>query len=194
MLLIAAVFLVSVAFGFALNHLVLRRIRSDPARALALAASRAVFYAPSLVDVGHGVHLPSPLLVTLAYSVREFGPELDVVVFLLPVSVFLGSLALSRSKRFGLWFCALVTAHLILFWALPVTFDSFDARAAWFSVNALPWYPLQQLHLPVTRSGLLTLPNALGWLWCLLVWVVLYGLLAMALTRLTSGSSAKNLS
>src|SRR5258705_12236558 len=94
-LITAAMLFGSVAVGFALNRFVLVKITSGLDKAIAFAASRAIFYAPALVDVGHGVHLPSPLLIALAYSFREFGPELDVVTFLLPITVFLGSLALS---------------------------------------------------------------------------------------------------
>jgi hypothetical protein len=188
MLIIAAMLFGSVALGFALNRFVLVRITPGPIKAIALAASRAVFYAPSLVGVGHGGPFPSTLLlIGVAYLVREFRPELDERTFLLPIVVFLGSLALSWSKRFGLWFCALAAAHLTLFWVLPFTFfSSFDARLAWFAVNGLPLYPLEHLNLPITRSGWLTMPNALGWVWCLAVWVILYGSLAMALTRLTA--------
>ncbi len=186
-LITVAMLLGSVATGFALNRFVLVRIAPGPKRAIAFAASRAVFYAPSLVDVGHGFHLPSPLLIALAYSVLEFGPELEAPTFLLPIVVFLGSLALAWSKPAGLWFCGLAAAHLTLFWALPFAFSSFDTRIAWLSVNALPWYPLHYLNFPVTRSGWLTLPNALGWVWCLVIWTALYGLLAIGLARLSGG-------
>jgi hypothetical protein len=185
-LILVAPILGSAAIGFALNRFVIRRIARDPARALASAAARAVFYAPSLVHFGHGVHLPAPLLLVLVYSQRQFGPELGLLTFVLPGCVFVASLAAAWSRRFGLWFCGLVTAHLILFCFLPFALPSFEARLALFSVNAFPWYPLHHfLHLPVTEYGGLTLPNEIGWVWCLAVWLALYALLAAALARLT---------
>ena len=191
-LIVVAPILGSVAIGFALNRFVIRRIASGPARALASAASRAVFYAPSLVHFGHGVHFPVPLLMVLAYSQRQFGPELGLLTFLLPASVFIASLAVALSRRFGLWFCGLVTTHLALFCVLPFALPSFEARLALFAVNVFPWYPLHHfLKLPVTEYGWLTLPNEIGCVWCLAVWLVLYALLAAALARLTLGSTGR---
>jgi hypothetical protein len=186
-LLIVGPLVVSVALGLALNRFVLNRMAPGGARAFALAASRAIFFAPAIEHMGHGVHLPAPLLVVLAYSQREFGPELGLPTFLLPVIVFAASLAMSRSRRFGLWFMGLITAHLTLFVALVFLIPSRDARFALFLVNALPWYPLHHwLKLPVTEYGLLILPNQAGWIWCLVVWLVVYALLALALVRLAS--------
>ena len=209
---VAALLLGSAAIGFALNRFVLRRITPSPTRAVAFAASRATFYAPSFVHLGHGFHLPAPPLLVLAESLHEFGPPLDPPTFLLPGIVFLGSLALAASKRFGLWFCGLLAAHLALFCALPLALLSWGATpflwvatlappiaalSPWeitravLSVNAFPYFLLQHfLHLPVTEFGWLMLPSHIGWLlWCLGVWLALYGLLALALTRLTLRSS-----
>jgi len=97
-LLVIGPMLASAAAGFALNRFLLGRIGNPHAKAIALAASRAVFYAPSLEHVGHGVHLPMPVLLVLVYSQREFGPEIDLLTILLPLVVFVGSLAVSYSK------------------------------------------------------------------------------------------------
>ena len=190
LLIIAGMLAASAAIGFALNRFVLARMKPGPKKAIAFAFSRAVFYAPALADLGHGVLAPSPLSIAVAYSFREFGPELDVMTFLFPTVVFLTSLAFAWSKAFGWWFSALAGAHLALFWGLPLAFDSFDTRVALLSVNALPWYPLHYLNLPTTRFGLFTFPNGLGWMWCLVVWTLAYGLLAIALMRLTAKRAA----
>src|SRR5258708_1308679 len=110
-----APFLVSVAIGLVLNRFVLTKISNRPKRMLALAASRAIFYAPSIEHLGHGVHLPIPLLVVLAYSQRQFGPELGLLTFLLPIVVFVASLAVAVAKRFGLWFVGFITIHFTMF-------------------------------------------------------------------------------
>jgi len=39
-----------------------------------------------------------PVLLVLVYSQREFGPEIDLLTILLPLVVFVGSLAVSYSK------------------------------------------------------------------------------------------------
>ena len=182
----------SAAIGFALNRFLLSRISNPRTKALAFAMSRAIFYAPSLEHVGHGVHLPMPVLLVLLYSQLEFGPELGLLTFLLPSLVFVGSLTISYSKRLGFWFSALVAAHLGLLGILPFLLSDFDARLKLFSVNALPWYPLHHfLKLPVTEYGWLTLPNEIGWIWCLAVWLAFYALLAAVLTRLTLRSTGR---
>jgi hypothetical protein len=94
-LIIPALFLASVVLGFAINRFAVSRIGSPVARAIALALSRAVFYAPSIIHIGHGAHLPYPLLLALVSSFDQFGVELDVLVFALPVAVFGGSLLFS---------------------------------------------------------------------------------------------------
>ena len=182
---------VSVALGVALNRFALSRMEPGRARAFALAASRAIFFAPAIEHVGHGIHLPMPLLVALAYSQREFAVEPGFLTFLLPTIVFVASLAVARSTLFGLWFSGLVSAHLAVFVALAFLMPSFHARLALFGVNVAPWYPLHQwLKLPVTEYGWLILPNQFGWAWCLAVWLIVYALLAYALARLTVRSSA----
>jgi len=96
---IAACLSGSAAIGFLLNRFVFSRIASNSIKAVALAISRAVFYAPSLVNVSHGVLLPFPLLLALEnHLFHEFGVDLDVFVFLLPGIVFLGSLAVAWFK------------------------------------------------------------------------------------------------
>ena len=136
MLIIAAMLFGSVALGFALNRFVLVRITSGPRKAIALAASRAVFYAPLLVEVGHGIHLPFPLLIALAYSVREFGPELEVLNFLLPIVVFLGSLAdgLEMAGQYG------GNARQIVFYR-----DNFVAIRRAYCRRFRPWSNRQRL-------------------------------------------------
>ena len=188
-LLIIGPLLGSAAIGFALNRFVLGRISNPLRRALAFAVSRAIFYAPSLEDVGHGVFFPIPVLLVLVYSQREFGPELDLLTFLLPMVVFAGSLAISYSKLLGAWFAALVAIHTVVLGILPFQLSNFDARLNLFAVNALPWYPLHFLSVPVTRYGWLTLPNEIGWVWCVAIWLLFYAVLAAALTRLTLRST-----
>jgi hypothetical protein len=183
--------LVSVALGVALNRFALGKMEPGRARAFTLAASRAIFVAPAIEHIGHGIHLPMPVLVALAYSQREFAVKPGFLTFLFPTIVFVASLALARSRRFGLWFSGLVTAHLAVFVALAFLMPSFQARLALFGVNAAPWYPLHHwLKLPVTEYGWLILPNQSGWAWCLVVWLIVYALLAFALARLTLRSSA----
>jgi len=97
-MLLLVVLFASAAIGFALNRFVLRKITPCALRAVALAASRAIFYAPSLVEVGHGVHIPMPLLLTLENSRREFASPVDGLTFLLPCLVFLVSLVWDLSK------------------------------------------------------------------------------------------------
>jgi hypothetical protein len=171
---VSAWLLASIAAGFILNRFVLAPRLHGRVRAVALAVSRAVFYAPALVDVGHGVYIPSPLLLDVGYSFSDFGPELDVLSFLLPVTVLLGSLAVSRDRLSGGLFCGLEAGHLAVFGLLPLTFSSYDAAMDWLDLNQLPAWPLERFDLP----------DGLVWAWCLAAWAALYGLLALALARL----------
>lgn len=75
-------------------------------------------------------------------------------------------------------FIFLAVIHLALFVALPFTFSSFNDRVNWFAINAIPWWPLYKLGLPVTREGWLMTPDPLGWAWCALVWTGFYYLVA----------------
>jgi hypothetical protein len=186
-LLIVGPLVVSIALGLALNRYVLSKMAPGRVRAFALAASRAIFLAPAIEHIGHAIHFPMPLLVALAYSQREFSVELGFLTFLLPILVFAASLALARSRRFGLWFSCLITAHLALFVAVAFLMPSFHGRLALFVVNVAPWYPLHYwLKLPVTEYGWLILPNQAGWFWCMAIWLIVYALLAFALARLSS--------
>jgi hypothetical protein len=191
-------FLGSAALGFTLNRFILRRITPGPTKAIAFAASRAICYAPAIFHVAHGDYLAHPLLAHLVWmfllnlqgvtlsALHEIGWDLNLPTLLLPIAVFLGSLAVALSKRFGLWFSGLLAVHFALFFVLPFAQSSWHDRPVLFSVNAFPWYPLQYfLHLPGTQFNGLTLPGQFGWLWCLGVWLVLYGLLAIAFARLT---------
>lgn len=99
MLIIVAMLLGSVAVGFALNRFVLAKIAPGRNKVIALSISRAVFCAPSLINVGHGgVYLPFPLLLGIESAFHEFGPDLDVFIFLLPGIVFLWSLPTEMLK------------------------------------------------------------------------------------------------
>jgi hypothetical protein len=88
-------FLGSIAAGLALNIFVLRRISGSTIRAFALALSRAVFYAPAFVHLGHGAYIPCPLLFAVWNSFDEHGPRLGFSVIQLPGIVFLVSLAVA---------------------------------------------------------------------------------------------------
>lgn len=97
MLCLTSALLSSIGLGFVLNRLVLRRIPSGSVLSKpSLAASRAIFYAPAFIHIGHGAYLPAPLTIAVADSFREFGPELGVFTFLLPLTVFIGSLVVPR--------------------------------------------------------------------------------------------------
>jgi hypothetical protein len=88
-----------------------------------------------------------------------------------------------RTKIVWRWFFAFAFLHLALFAMLPLTLGTFEARTAWFSVNLIPWYPLERLGVLVTTYGWLTLPNEIGWVWCIFVWTALYGSLSVAAER-----------
>jgi len=89
-------------------------------------------------------------------------------------------------------FLALTVVHASLFIALPFSFSEFNDRVNWFAINAIPWWPLYKLGLPVFRSGWMITPNLLGWIWCAIVWVVFYwflsiGIIAFMTRRRMSG-------
>lgn len=86
----------STGVGFVLNRFVLKkRIRGQRLLAVTLAISRAAFYAPSVIHIGHGAYIPGPLLIAIYYSSLESGPELDLFVFLIPSIVLVVSLLIS---------------------------------------------------------------------------------------------------
>ena len=87
-------------------------------------------------------------------------------------------------------FAGLISLHGVLFVAIPFLLPDFDARIRLFSVNVLPWWPLHQLGLPVTRHGWLVMPNAAGYIWCLVVWLGTYAALAFTCGRLIRRSGA----
>lgn len=89
--LVASAFFLSAAVGFAVNRTILFKTTPSPARAIALAVSRAVFYAPAFIQIGHGARLPVPMLTALENP--------DFLTFLLPGLVFLGSLAWDSPKK-----------------------------------------------------------------------------------------------
>lgn len=68
--------------------------------------------------------------------------------------------------------------HAALFLVLPLTFSEFNDRVNWLAINAIPWWPLYKLGLPVTQPGWLMRPNIIGWTWCALVWIGFYFVLA----------------
>lgn len=84
-------FVASIATGFALNRFVINKITPGPKRSIALALSRAIFYAPSLAHIGHGAYLPMPLSLAIFYLFEDFGTEIDTLLILLPGIVFIGS-------------------------------------------------------------------------------------------------------
>ena len=73
--------------------------------------------------------------------------------------------------------------HAALFLVLPLSFSEFNDRVNWFAINAIPWWPLYKLGLPVTQQGWLMTPNVFGWAWCALVWIGFYYLLARGVAR-----------
>jgi len=79
-----------------------------------------------------------------------------------------------------------MAVHTVVFVALPFSFSSYNDFANWFAINAIPWWPLFKLGLPVTRPGWLLTPNALGWIWCAFVWVLFYYGMARLLVYLGS--------
>jgi hypothetical protein len=91
--------------------------------------------------------------------------------------------------RLFVWLGVLAGLHIFLFFGLPQILPSFWDRITVLSVNTLPWLPLHSLGLPVSRHGILPEPNAIGWLWCLVVWTSFYLAVAWLLTSLTSNST-----
>lgn len=81
-------------------------------------------------------------------------------------------------------FLVLITIHAIVFVLYPgYVLKGINERIAWFGVNAYPWWPLYQLGLPVSHRVALIRPNALGWAWSGLVWVLFYWGIARLLVR-----------
>ena len=198
LLLVAAYLLASVVLGFVLNRFVLRRIARGRTKAFALAASRAIFYAPSIIGVGHGGPIPFPLLMVPVLSYRGAHPTVDLMTFLLPGIVFLGSLAVAWSRRFGLLFFALLGAHVVVFGILPfaLTWAPSNSPRVLPRAGAFPWYLMQYLFdLPDIEIDWLMMPRQTGWqLWCVGVWLALYTTIAMVLARLTAHSSRPRMS
>ena len=190
LLLVAGHLAASVAVGFMLNRFVLCRIAPGRSKAVAVAASRAIFYAPSIIGVGHGGPIPFPLLMVPVLLYRGAHPTVDLMTFLLPGVVLLGSLAVAWSRRFGLWFSALLAAHVAVFGVLPFVMawapSNSPAVLSW--AGAFPWYLVQYLFdLPDIEIDWLMLPRPIAWqLWCMGVWLALYAVMAMVLARLTA--------
>jgi len=89
-------------------------------------------------------------------------------------------------------FLIFAAAHSAAFLLLPLSFSEFNDRVNWFAINAIPWWPLYRLDLPVTRHGWLMMPNTLGWLWCALIWTgFYYGLARIVVARLSRRHSAE---
>jgi len=93
-----------------------------------------------------------------------------------------------QPKLFVWWFSGLSISHLVLSLSLISVLPTFEARAAVVSVNIAPWLVLESLGLPVTNYGWFTLPNIIGWLWILLVWLCFYYVVAKVIVRLTRRS------
>lgn len=89
-----------------------------------------------------------------------------------------------EQKKILQWFLGFTALHVALFVVPPFFFESFNERVNWFAINAIPWWPLYKLGLPVTREGWLMMPNALGWAWCALVWTVFYFALARLVVKM----------
>jgi len=79
-------------------------------------------------------------------------------------------------------FLILAAIHSAIFLVLPLSFTEYNDRVNWFAINAIPWWPLYKLGLPVTHRGWLMMPNTLGWTWCFLVWTGFYYGLAKSMT------------
>jgi hypothetical protein len=92
---------------------------------------------------------------------------------------------LIQSKLVVLWFAGLSISHLLLTWYLISALPTVEARAVVISISIAPWKPLHALGIPVTKYGWLTLPNSIGWLWCVLVWLCFYYIAAKVLAYLT---------
>src|SRR5262249_57558137 len=94
------------------------------------------------------------------------------------------------SRRFGLWFSALLAAHVAVFGVLPFVLDwaPSNASRALSWAGAFPWYLVQSwFRLPDIGIDWLMLPRQVGWqLLCVGVWLALYTCVAMALTRVTA--------
>jgi len=102
--------------------------------------------------------------------------------------------AINSKKAVWVIFMALALVHALVLIALPFRFSEFNDRVNWFAVNAIPWWPLYKLGLPVYRTGWLITPNFLGWIWCAIVWVVFYwflakGIVAFVARKRTPGES-----
>jgi len=88
-------------------------------------------------------------------------------------------------------FLFLAAIHSAIFMILPLSFNEYNDRVNWFAINAIPWWPLYKLGLPVTRQGWLMMPNALGWVWCAIIWSgFYYGLSRIVVARLGRRHSA----
>ena len=83
-------------------------------------------------------------------------------------------------------FLLFAVIHTAIFIVLPFTFTEFNDRVNWFAINAIPWWPLYKLGLPVTRHGWLMMPNIAGWIWCAVVWVAFYCFVARGAVMLLS--------
>jgi len=93
--------------------------------------------------------------------------------------------AIKNNKTFRL-FLVLAVVHALVFIALPFSFNEFNDRVNWFAINAIPWWPLYKLGLPVYQSGWLITPNLLGWTWCAIVWTLCYWFLAKGIVAFKS--------
>ena len=81
-------------------------------------------------------------------------------------------------------FGGLAVAHLAVFVGLALLMPNVEARLALFSINFLPWDALYASGLPATRTDG---REALGWLWSVLAWCLIYAAAALGLTRLSHG-------
>jgi hypothetical protein len=88
------------------------------------------------------------------------------------------------NKRRTIWFVALVLIHAAL-WITAAYLPRSLTGAVVFA-SFLPWLPLAWAHTPgVSIQGLVPLPNVIGLVWCLIVWLAVYWFVAGALDRLS---------
>src|SRR5262249_56431740 len=110
-----------------------------------------------------------PLLMGQVLLFRWARPAVDFMTLLFPGVVLLGSLAVAWSRRFGLWFSALLAAHVAVFGVLPFVLawapSNSPALLSW--AGAFPWYLVQYLfHLPDIEIDWLMLQRPIAWQLC----------------------------
>jgi hypothetical protein len=90
-----------------------------------------------------------------------------------------------RKRRFA-FLVAFVAIHATLWVATSYVTNELAGALLFFSL--LPWLPLAWAGI-ATTAGLVPLPNTMGIIWCVSIWLVVYWFLAGILVRLTSQST-----